>query len=110
MRIGRPSDGSMEHRTFEETAAIRGSQGNVEGPAVAMDLQGNVDAGLTERPDLPEQARQGGDRCAGHAQDNVAGLEVGTCRRTTTGDAENGHAAAHLGGIKPEPRPGGTVW
>jgi hypothetical protein len=48
----------VQHWPFEEVAAVGGADGDLEGPALAVDCHGNGNAGLAELPDTAEQLRQ----------------------------------------------------
>ena len=101
---GNDGDGrSVQHRPLEEAATVGRRDADLEGLALAVDQQRHVDAGLAQRPDAPEQARQIAHLRAGDAQDDVAGAQVRLLRRTAAGEPQDGDVAADLGGIEPEP-------
>ena len=49
----------VQHRAFEEAAAVGRLHAQLEGLALAIDQQRHLDAGLAELPDAAEEA---GDR------------------------------------------------
>src|SRR5947209_5231423 len=99
------ADRSMQARPLLQSAAVDRGYRHVEGVAIAVQRQCDVDAGRAKRPEPAIEIDLAPEPLAIEADDNIVGLELGTGGRAARRDIVHDDLVVDLHRADAEPRP-----